>query len=113
MIPKLNGACYSVRSVIHIGNITTLKSIYFAYFHSIMKYGIIVWSHSFNSGKIFTLQKKIFRIMVNAKPRSSYRSLFKKLEILPVPFQYVFSWMNVNVSNQENVHICQEYTVLM
>jgi hypothetical protein len=41
MIPKLSGACYAVKLMFHISNITTLKSIYFAYFHSIIKYGII------------------------------------------------------------------------
>jgi hypothetical protein len=66
MIPKLSGACYTVRSMFHISNITTLKSIYFTYFHYIIKYGIIFWGNSSNSGKIFTLQKKIIRIMVGA-----------------------------------------------
>jgi hypothetical protein len=42
MIPKLSRACYAVRSMSHISSSNTLKSIYFAYFHSIMKYGIIL-----------------------------------------------------------------------
>ena len=42
-----------------------------------------IWS---NSGKIFTLQKKIFRMMDGAQPRTSSRILFKQLEFLPVPF---------------------------
>jgi hypothetical protein len=41
MVPKLSGAYYIVRSMYHISNINTVKSIYFAYFHSIIKYGII------------------------------------------------------------------------
>jgi hypothetical protein len=43
MIPKLSRACYAIRSVSHISS--TLKSIYFAYFNSIMKYGIIFWGN--------------------------------------------------------------------
>ena len=39
IIPKLSGACYAVRSMDHISNNDTLKSIYNAYFHSIIKYG--------------------------------------------------------------------------
>jgi IS1 family transposase len=96
-----NDSCYAVRSVFHIGNITTLKSIYFTYFHSIIKYGIIFWVNSSNSGKIFTLQKKIIRIMVGAQSRTPCRSLFKKLEILPVPCQYIFSLLSFIVNNQE------------
>jgi IS1 family transposase len=86
----------------HISNINTLKSMYFTYLHSIMKCRIILGGNSSNCRKIFTLQKKIIRIMVGAHPRAPCRSLFKKLEILPVACQYMFSLMNFFVNNQEN-----------
>jgi hypothetical protein len=41
IIPKLSAACYAVRQMYHFVNQNTLKSICFAYFHSIVKYGII------------------------------------------------------------------------
>jgi hypothetical protein len=56
-----------------------------------MKYGIIFWGNSSNSKKIFTLQKKIVRLMAGVKPRNSCRSLFKRLEILTLPCEYIFS----------------------
>jgi len=43
MICDLHGACYAIRSLVHISNINTLKSVYCAYFHSVIKYGIIFW----------------------------------------------------------------------
>jgi len=42
MIPKLSGACYAFRLMFHNSNFTTLKRIYFVYFNSIIKYGLIV-----------------------------------------------------------------------
>ena len=72
-IPKLSGAYYAIRSVVHISNINTLKSIYF---HSVIKYGIIFGGYSSSSGKMFTLQKKIIRIMAGAQPRTSYILVF-------------------------------------
>ena len=81
----------------------TLKSIYYAYFPSIIKYGIIFRGNSSNSGKIFTLQKKIIRNMAGAQPRTSCRSLFKQIKILPVPCQYILSFMNFIINNQEIV----------
>jgi hypothetical protein len=93
IIPKLSAACYVVTQMLHIRNNNTLKSIYFAYFHSFVKYGIIFWGNSSNSTKVFTLQKKIIRIMVGAHPRTSCRRLFKKSEILPVPSQYIYIYM--------------------
>jgi hypothetical protein len=47
----------------HISTTDILKSIYFAYFHSIMKYEIIFWGNSPNNKMIFTLQKRNIRII--------------------------------------------------
>jgi hypothetical protein len=52
LVPKLSGACHAVRSVSHISSAETFISVYFAYFHSIIKYGIIFWGNSRNSRKI-------------------------------------------------------------
>jgi hypothetical protein len=87
---------------LHDGNIDTLKSVYFAYFHSIMKCGIIFVDNSSDSKKTFTLQKKIVRLMAGVKPRNSCTSLFKSLEILALPCEYIFSLINFTVNNQEH-----------
>ena len=38
--------------------------------------------------------------MAGAQPRNSCRSLFKQVEILPVPFQYILSLMSI-IKNQQ------------
>jgi hypothetical protein len=91
-----------LRSMFHISNINSLKSIYFAYFHSIIKCGIILGGNSSNSMKIFTLQNKIIRIMVGTRPRTPCKVYLKMYIFLPVPFQYNSSLMNFFVNNQEN-----------
>jgi hypothetical protein len=96
MIPKLSAACYAVRSVVHISNSNTLKSIYWAYFHSITKYEIIFWGNSSNNKQIFTSQKKVLRIMVGVQSTSCI-SLFKQLQISPTSCQYIFLLMNFTV----------------
>jgi len=89
MIPKVSGTCHAIRLMVHISNISTLKTIYYACFHSITKYTkYFFWDNSSNSWKISTLQKKIIITMAGARPRTSGRSIFKQLEILPVPCQY-------------------------
>ena len=45
IIPKLSIAYYMVRQMYHICNNDTLRSIYFAYFHSVVSYGIILWGN--------------------------------------------------------------------
>ena len=49
---------------------------YFAYFHYIIRYGIIFWGNATNSCKVFKLQKRVIRIMSGAETRASCRGLF-------------------------------------
>jgi hypothetical protein len=77
LIPMLSGACYAVRSMLHVSNTNTLKSVYFAYFHSVMKYEIIFGGNSSNSKKIFALKEKMVRLMAGVKPRNSCRSYLR------------------------------------
>jgi hypothetical protein len=66
MIPKLSRACYAIRSMSHISSIDTLKSIYFAYFHSIMKYGIIFWGYSPTSKMILCRREQLELLLVSS-----------------------------------------------
>jgi hypothetical protein len=47
LIHKLRGACYAFTSMCHI--INTIRSVYLAYFHFIMKYGLTFCGNSSNS----------------------------------------------------------------
>jgi hypothetical protein len=106
MILGLSRTCYAIRLVSNISNIYTLKSIYFPYFHSIMKYGILFFfGNSPNSKMIFTLQKRTVRIIAAVKSRNSCRNLFMRLEILPLPCEYIFTLMNFVVNNKEHFQI--------
>ena len=94
MISKLSGACYAVRSMIRISNvnINTLKSIYYTYYHSIIKYGIILGVTLTRVGRYAR-----YKIKSGARPSTACGSLLQQLEILPVPCQY----MNFLFNNQE------------
>jgi hypothetical protein len=61
----------------HMCNITTLKSIFIS--HILL-----------HNKALYTLQKKTVRIVVGAQPRTSYRSLFKKLFYLFRDTTYIF-----------------------
>jgi hypothetical protein len=65
--------------------------IYYSYVHSVMSYGIILGGNSHHSDRIFKIQKRIIRIITNTGGRVSCRQLYKQLQILPLPSQYIFS----------------------
>ena len=68
-----------------------LRTVYFSYFHSVMSYGVIFWGNSHLSNNIFRIQKRIIRIITNKGKRDSCQNLYKQLQILTFPSQYIFS----------------------
>jgi hypothetical protein len=80
-------------------NIQTLRTVYFAHFHSLVNYGIIFWGNTSSMLKVFLTQKKILRIMLGISAWSSCRKWLKKLEILPIPSLYIYSLMLFLVDN--------------
>jgi hypothetical protein len=76
-----------------------LRSVYFAYFQSLLKYCIIFWGNSSYISKVFLLQKRFITIMKGTGWRCSCRGIFKNLNILTVPCLYIFSLMIFVVDN--------------
>jgi hypothetical protein len=94
ILPKLCTACFTVRRLFYVLNIDAVRIVYFAYFYSLLKYGIIFWRNCVNIKWVFVLQKRIIRAMVGVGSRCSCRSLFKKLNILPVPCIYTYIYIH-------------------
>jgi hypothetical protein len=99
LLNKLSTVCCVMRRLSQILNIKTLRIVYFAHFHSLIKYGIIFWGNSTTMHKVFLIQENIIRIMLEIGSRCSCRIRFKVLEILLVPSLYIFSLMMFVVNN--------------
>ena len=56
ILPKLSAACLSIRNLIHTLNPDILCMVYFAYFHSVLQYGIIIWGSLTHAHQVFKLQ---------------------------------------------------------
>jgi hypothetical protein len=98
---KLSSASYAIRAVKSLMTQESLRIIYFSYFHSVMTYGIIFWGNTSYGSYIFEIQKTIIRIITNSRSRVSCRELFKKLKILPLPSQYIFSLLLLVIKNRD------------
>jgi hypothetical protein len=96
ILPKMSSICYALRFVYHFSTTDTLKIIYFAYFNSITKYGATP-----HTGRVFQLHKKTVGIMTGTKSRISCKPLFKALEILTLPSQYILSLITFVAHNLE------------
>jgi len=97
---KLNKACYAISLLKLFLTMNTLRMNYFSYAHSLLSYGIIFWgnSHTHHKNSIFKIQK---RIITNSGSRDTCRQLFKHLQILSLPSQYIFSLLVFVIKNRD------------
>jgi hypothetical protein len=112
LLYKMSTVCFVIRRLFHVLNIDVLGIRYFAYFHLLIKYGVILGGNSTNVGRIFLLHKRI-RILIRIGHRCSCKDLFKKYDtcILPVPCVYILSVMIFVVNNLENFQANCHYAV--
>jgi hypothetical protein len=82
---KLNEACYMIKPLKDATSPLVIRSIYFAYFHTYLKYGLIFWGGDSKSKTFFMLQKRVIRIISRGNRLSSCRQIFKDLNLLPLP----------------------------
>jgi len=61
LLPELSTACYAIRVVKLFMTQETFMMVYYAYFHSIMNYGIIFRGNSPHSTNTFRLQKRAIK----------------------------------------------------
>jgi len=66
LIPRLNKACYAIRTIKPFMSQKVLRSTYFLYAHSTMSNGLIFWGNSTDSDDIFKIPKRIIRIITNS-----------------------------------------------
>jgi hypothetical protein len=93
---ELSKVCYAIRAVNSVMSQEILRIIYFSYVHFIMTYGVFLGGISSCSSTIFKIQKRIVRVITN-----SCRGLFKKLNILPLQSQYIFSLLLFVINNRD------------
>jgi hypothetical protein len=93
---KLNTGHYLIYRLKNITNPHVSRTVYFACFHTHLRYGITVWGNDPHSRKIFLLQKKVVRLMCNVSKQTFCRDLFRLFGILPLPCIYIYEmvcWM--------------------
>jgi hypothetical protein len=76
IMSKLSTAIFYVHGSVHRISIPiiqaimftgTLRIVYFAYVHSFISFGIVLWGNQPHSEKIFKLQKRVIRIITHAR----------------------------------------------
>ena len=85
-----------------------LRTIHFACYHVHLRYGLNLWVGDPESIRIFRLQKKVLRIIGKDGLHTFCRSLFKDLNILPLPYLYISEVVCCVKSDMEKIKYDEE-----
>lgn len=86
---KLSSFSYVLYQIKKTTNLQTALITYYAYAQAWISYGIILWGNSTDTHTLFTLQKKLIRIITNTEQRDSCRPHFQKQKILTLTCLYI------------------------
>jgi hypothetical protein len=90
LVIKLSKLCFAIKTIKSFVYKNIVKTMYFSYMHSSLKYGILFWGYVRNLKKVFKLQKRAVRLIANISSTTSCKPYFKKLKIMTLPYIYIY-----------------------
>ena len=96
---KLNKACHAMRPVKPSMSSEVWRMTYFSYVYSITLYCIILGGGILLIAKLYSNSKRIIRIITDSSSTDFCHGLFKTLKVLPLQFQYIFSYLLLRIEN--------------
>jgi hypothetical protein len=82
--------------------------VYYAYFRSVIRYGIIFWGNSSYAIDVFYLQKRMIRIIAEIGNRTLCKQLFIALKILTLSSLYIYSLLCFLVDNMDQYYFVSD-----
>lgn len=82
---------FLLRSLKPLVSASTLLSVYHAYIHSRITYGILVWGHCSAAVRLFKLQRRSVRVLDDLGYRDDCRDSFRRFGILTLPSAYILA----------------------
>lgn len=98
---KLSSIVFLLRNLKSILNLSILKNVYFALFHSKLLYGITLWGNSCHAQRVFRVQKRVIRTMLGLGYRDSCRPHFMNLCIMPLPCVFIYASL-INIHDNKS-----------
>lgn len=90
ILKKLSKVIFLLRRLLLFVSPTYVRTAYFAYFQSILRYGLIFWGNCSRINEVLVIQKKSIRVITKSKPLDHCKPLFTELKIQTVINLYIF-----------------------
>jgi len=87
LMAKSGKLCFAIKTIRSLLNKSIVKTMYFAYLQSSLKYGTLFWGKSRKPYKHFSMTRTSNRLRANVSS-TSCKPHFKKLKIITVTFLY-------------------------
>lgn len=107
VVTKLSRFTYALYELKKTTDVKTATCAYFAYAHSWLQYGIILWGNSTDALKLFILQKRCLRIIHNLDIIESCKPYFVSENILTLFGIYI---LEICIFVRKNFHFFNEYS---
>lgn len=91
--------CYAISVIANNINVSAALSAYHAFVQSRVRYGVMFWGNSVDSGRIFKLQKKCLRTIFKIKQLESCRDAFINNNILTLYSLYIYECVMFAIRN--------------
>jgi hypothetical protein len=105
---KLSRVIYLLKNLkCHVSD-KYIRSAYFAFFHSLISYGILLWGNSSHVQNILLLQKKVIRIITDSHRLDHCKPLFVNFKVLTVINLYIFTVVSHTINNLPNQQLRQD-----
>lgn len=98
---KLSKFAYALREIKKTTNLTTALVTYYAYAYAWLNYGVILWGNSTDAPTLFTLQKRLIRILANIDDTDSCKPHFQEHKLLTLPCIYILEMCKFVKNNQK------------
>ena len=86
---SLSKIYYMIKSLRNVTSTQMIWSIYFAYFQSRLRYGIMFWGGEGKSVRIFQLQRKVIQLINGVCKRESCRHIVREFQIPTLASQHL------------------------
>jgi len=103
LFASLRKIYYMIKSLRNVTSTQMIWNIYFAYFQSRLRYGIMFWGGEGKSVKIFRLQKKAIQLITGVHKRESCRHISREFQILTLASAYILEVLCFIKKYQENL----------
>ena len=106
---RLSSAAFALRRLSESVSSEVARVAYFALFQAHLTYGLLSWGHAAASDRVFSVQRRVVRLLDGLGYRDDCRQSFVRLRLLTLPSLYIFECMKHMLNREDlrfkrNVH---------